>query len=89
MSRHTHTTTLPEIVDLAGISLPPGDYTAAAGYDHACGWFVQIYDPASDEDGLLLDRDTFFHDLQWEQLDTILRRLNWTPAQIKRIKSQR
>jgi hypothetical protein len=86
MSRHTRTTTLPETVDLAGISLPPGEYEVAAGYDHACGYFVQIYDPASDEDELLLDRDTLFHRLNWPGLKTILQRLNWTPRQISRLK---
>jgi hypothetical protein len=89
MSRHVHTTRLPETVDLAGVSLPPGEYEVAAGFDHACGWFVQIYDPASAEDELLLDRDTLFHRLNWDGLATILQRLNWTPRQIQQVQSQR
>jgi hypothetical protein len=48
---HAPTTALPETVDLAGITLPPVEYTVAAGFDHTCGWFVPIGDlPATGAD---------------------------------------
>ncbi|MBY8999055.1 MAG: hypothetical protein KGD60_15115 [Candidatus Thorarchaeota archaeon] len=33
--------------------------TVSYGFDHACGYFIQVFDPV-DPDSLILDKDSFF-----------------------------
>lgn len=52
MSRYTH--------KVDGVPDMPEAVEVSYGYDHACGFFVQVLD--KDEE-LLLDRDSMFHNL--------------------------
>jgi hypothetical protein len=85
MSRMMYQIDLHEAVELAGITLPAGSYDTAAGCDHVCGWFVQVFNPADEGPELLLDRDTLEHGLTWAQLKTLLTRLHWTPQHIRQV----
>ena len=41
-------------------TIPSGETAEAAyGYDHATGYFIQVFDP-KDEDNLLVDEDSMF-----------------------------
>lgn len=42
---------------------PDGRYELAWGFDHACGWFVQVFDSqAEDPEEPIVDEDTVFNE---------------------------
>ena len=46
-----------------------GRYTVAWGKDHACGWFVQVFDLHSEDKEIpVVDKDTLFDGLTFDDL---------------------
>jgi len=62
-------TTVEEVVLLPGIN-----YEIAWGEDHACGLFLQIFDP-DEPDEVLLDLDTMFTGLTLQKLADLIETL--------------